>query len=83
MSKKEKRADVVEAQHVLDVACNSDYFTRWASEKNVTSTHKALREAALDLLQDQFPNVDVKVKPYNGSEYVDLECIERTTPRAA
>lgn len=76
MSKaKEIRPDVAEAQHVLDVACNSDFFTDWVKKKNSRGTHADLRRAALDLLQGQFPNVDVRIRPYPNSDWVDLEVV--------
>jgi hypothetical protein len=74
-AKEAARPDVEEAQHVLDVACNSDYFTEWVSKKNSRGTHADLRQAALDLLQDQFPNVDVRIRPYQNSDWVDLEVV--------
>lgn len=78
MSKpKEIRPDVEQAQHVLDVACNSDLFTSWAEKKNARQTHQALRDFALELLAGQYPDVDVKVVPYPGSEWVDLEVIPK------
>jgi hypothetical protein len=74
-----KRADLEQAQHVLDVACNSDLFNQWVGEKNCRATHQALRAFAMDVLADQFPDVDVKVVPYPGSEWVDLEVVAKKT----
>lgn len=73
--KEEPRQDVEAAQHVLDVACNSDFFTEWVKKKNSRGTHVDLRRAALDLLQDGFPHVDVRVRAYPNSDWVDLEAV--------
>jgi 2-polyprenyl-3-methyl-5-hydroxy-6-metoxy-1,4-benzoquinol methylase len=75
-----QREDVEQAQHVLDVACNSDFFTEWLSKKNARNTHVELRQACLELLQDQFPDVDVKVRAYEKSDWVELHVVPKKTP---
>jgi 2-polyprenyl-3-methyl-5-hydroxy-6-metoxy-1,4-benzoquinol methylase len=81
--KEPARKDVEAAQHVLDVACNSDFFSEWVAKKNARGTHADLRKAALDLLQDQFPDVDVRVRAYPNSEWVDLEVVPKREAGAA
>lgn len=70
---------IQEAQHAIEVAAAADYYADWAKRQNVTDTHKALRLAALELLAESYPELDVQVVTYPNSEYVDLEVVLKKT----
>lgn len=73
----EQQAHIEAAQHILDIACNTDYFSDWCDRKNTRATHRALKEAALELLAEQYPDVDVKISVFKDSDWVDIDCVAK------
>lgn len=70
-------ARIQEAQGILTTAATGGYFESFATERNSRVTHKRLRESALELLAGQYPDLDVRVVTYPGSEEVDLRVIRK------
>jgi len=80
--KKGKRMDVPkerleEAQTVIEVAASGGEFNAFAEVDNCAAGHAKLRERALGLLADAYPDCDVEVVAFPNSEYVDLQVVPK------